>query len=403
VTGWGEVLEAMHLAPRGVRTVRLVVDQRHGGVVIPTGPPPPEPGGLGIGTSIVTGRSITRATVTFTASGAAGDPIAPWRTQLWYEAGTGRYRLRRAGSTTVVDGTHRWSDAGEGRVLKAPLDAQPEHEILLLLTNPEALLGWFRFDDHDATTALGRPAHWIRGTRRNTPIAGVLDVFLPGDTVDAVADAETGVLLELQLRAGPAPTFSMHVTECAFDDFDPDEVLTFEVPPGARVLTPEMFHEELRAEHLARRGPGFGDGLLGTGRRPALAEVSMAIGPPPDDIEGATAAIRFAVEHLTDIDDDDRCPHIQGGENLADCVRQTRRSAFVDEDHPATYECGEIAFVRADEADVRFRVVVPKAPVGGIDTQGRALMIGGRWVIDRATVCGLFSMAGVTCPPPPRH
>lgn len=112
-------------------------------------------------------------------------------------------------------------------------------------------------------------------------------------------------------------------------------------------------------------------------------------------------AIRHAVEHLTDIDDDDRCPNIQGGSNLADCVRRSRRNPYVDDEAGATFECGEIRFVRADEADVRFRVVVPKAPAGGIDTQGRALLIDGRWVIDRATACGLFSMAGVTCPPPP--
>lgn len=63
--------------------------------------------------------------------------------------------------------------------------------------------------------------------------------------------------------------------------------------------------------------------------------------------------------------------------------------------------CGDITFVRADEATVRFRVSVTRAPMGGIDTDGRALLIDGRWVIDRVTVCRLFSMASVECPPPP--
>jgi hypothetical protein len=383
MTGWGEVLEAMQRAPRGVRTLRLVVDQPNH--LRP--PPAPTAGTRGTARSIV---------LTMTSVG----PAPSTQATLWFDATDGRYRVERAGSTITFDGERRWHELGDGRILVRDRTEQPDHELLLLLIDPSVLLGWYRFDDRAPTEVLGRPATIIRGRRRANAsvVAPALDFFLPGPEVSATIDDETGILVAFELRDEGVVTFELQVLSLAVDDVDPDQLFASMPPPGSRVIT----SEDLRAEHMAELERLRESGVAATGMapRPALAATTMRVGPPPDDEDAARAGIRHAIEHLTDIDEHDRCPHIQGGANLADCVRRTRRSPYVDDDG-ASFECTEIAFVRADEAAVRFRVLVPRAPMGGIDTDGRALLVDGRWVVDRATACGLFAMAGVTCPPPP--
>jgi hypothetical protein len=61
----------------------------------------------------------------------------------------------------------------------------------------------------------------------------------------------------------------------------------------------------------------------------------------------------------------------------------------------------DIKFLREDEAVVWFSLVIDGNQLGFVNgREGRAVLVDGRWLIERATLADLLGMAGVEVPAP---
>jgi hypothetical protein len=61
----------------------------------------------------------------------------------------------------------------------------------------------------------------------------------------------------------------------------------------------------------------------------------------------------------------------------------------------------DIEFLRPDQAVVWYSVELDGSRFAFVDgREGRAVVVGGRWMVERATVVDLLGSAGVLVPPP---
>ncbi len=403
----GDVLEAMNAAPRGFEVllgevanwsdmdvVRRSMERRSGShqsamlIAGVAGPAPPE-------------RPITR---------------------LWF-ARDGRFRAEHFWGVNVFDGVDLWMEHSAQVTQRAPNEDPLSTLPCALLLRPGALLGLAPFTvvghrriaGHDTLALEFSPSDRLRPHMAGFGLMGA-------DRIRAAVDPHTGLVLRCESWFEGQPAMEMVFEALEYDAPLIHDPFRYDVQPGTVVRTErdirrqmlehmgvdsaevDLDDENVVNEAMRTRGPIMPPSPIGSfvdGARPtSLADKHMAIGPLPDDVDAARAAVADAVEHLTDIDEDDGLLNVQGGSNLGEAVRSAASRAGVDPGERANYEVDDVLFVRPDEAVVSFRVMVRMMP-GGFAQTGRVIKIGDRWLVERATLCNLLEMAGVQCPRPP--
>lgn len=402
----GDVLEAMNAAPRDFDILLGEISSWQDIDVIRRAMERPSGGGM------VSAALFARA------DGPAADrPI----TRLWF-ARDGRFRSEQHWATNVFDGTDLWLRTGDRLMQQGPNDDPLSAVPCSFMLRPGPLLAFCRlaFAGHDRVA--GHDTVVLEGELANNRqfVHPSLLLAMAADRVRLHIDPRSGVLLRAETWFKGQPAMRTEFEALDYDVPLVHDPFKVDREPGERIWTRRDQHRET----LERAGVDPADVDLdddrsvmeafrsALGDRPpsgfappsplhppmSLAERYMAVGRLPDDVEAAHAAVVEAIEHISDVDDAGGLPNVQGGSNLGAAVREATSRVRIEAQ--ATYEVDEVVFVRADEAVVAFRVMVPVF-AGGYPQTGRVLKIGDRWLVERATMCGLISAAGVRCPPPP--
>jgi hypothetical protein len=209
-----------------------------------------------------------------------------------------RYRRQHGERVTGCDGDRRWElpgDDGEdgdadGRHGTAHLIGGPEPPLRALLC-PAWLLMSSRLEVRGQVSACGRDALHVVVTRRPSIHGRIGPLELGADRVDAIVDAELGILLRIAWMAGrDAPD----VTELTSLEVNPDvDPAQFAPPPGS--LTSESLGEMLGAGgplwRAGKTAAGLAAGSLGAWIRyspfghgpPRAAGAEDAAAIPNDD------------------------------------------------------------------------------------------------------------------------
>jgi outer membrane lipoprotein-sorting protein len=404
---FGDVLEAMNAAPRGF-------DMLLGEVA--------NWSDMDVVRRSMERRSGSHQSAMLIASGAGPAPPERPITRLWF-ARDGRFRAEHFWGVNVFDGVDLWMEHSGQVTQRAPNEDPLSSLPCALLLRPSVLLGLapfrilghHRIAGHGALTLECSPPEQLR-----MHLVGI--GLMGADRIRAAVDPRTGVVLRCQSWFEGQPAMEMVFEALEYDAPLIHDPFRYDVQPEAVVRTErdirrqmlekaggdptevDLDDENVVNETMRRRGsmmpPSPVGSFVGGARPTSLADKHMAMGPLPDDVDAARAAVTDAVEHLTDLDEDDGLLNVQGGSNLGEAVQSAASRAGVDPRERANYEVDEVVFVRADEAVVAFRIMVPMMP-GGFAQTGRVIKVGDRWLVERATVCNLLGMAGVECPPPP--
>lgn len=131
-----------------------------------------------------------------------------------------------------------------------------------------------------------------------------------------------------------------------------------------------------------------------------LSEVHIPIGPPPEDVETSSAAIRAAFARLATFDVPDDLEFVQGGRGLGECLRAVGRSHFGPLIGQLTVT--EVFFLSATTAVVRWKVEMRSPGQSSFAFfDGRAVRVDDGWFVERGTFCELVGRLGIECPPLP--
>jgi hypothetical protein len=136
-------------------------------------------------------------------------------------------------------------------------------------------------------------------------------------------------------------------------------------------------------------GPGFAD-------RAVFVPDPRPAGPPPDDEDGARAAIERAFAELQRLEGDEAV-NVEGGASLGAALGELRRR-FGRTAEEAVHQVERITFLDERSAAVLFSVWTGPSPLL-TSARGDAVLRDGRWLVARATFCGLLQRVGVPCPP----
>ena len=149
----------------------------------------------------------------------------------------------------------------------------------------------------------------------------------------------------------------------------------------------------------------FGAVPVGEDESSTLEELAARFEPSgeaPEDEPAARREIAYVFSnHLERGDDGHSLRNVEDGENLGDCADQViaRYGRIRDQ---TIQHIDQILFLNATEAVVWWTSQIDGQPIGGFHRrEGRALLIAGTWKVSRATLCSVFQIAGVVCPPPP--
>lgn len=334
-------------------------------------------------------------------------------TRVWYSP-PDRWRFEGDGSFTLYDGEISWRRFGD-HVVRSDSE-QPDPGPLGWLTMPSVFLGVLDVTDLGPTSVAGRPTRRLQlGPRQGmTHLAhmglGFLHFRLGSSDLLVDVDLMTGVLLRSEALLDGAPLSITEFTDVAFDDPLADDLFTYPTPDGPEVRT----QHQLIVETMAGNGADTSDvdmddpesverfmnafhGIVAGQGLDHLEAAHMPIGPPPVDEDDARSAITSAFEGTTAVSSDgDHLINVQGGRGLGECVRQAQQRFAGTE---ARFQGDRVLFLSDREAVVWFSVALEGNPTVR-NEEGRALLIDGRWLVSRATLCRLLARAGVHCPPP---
>jgi hypothetical protein len=383
----GDVLEAMNAAPRGFEVLlgeisawRDLYARGHGG--------PSE------------GAEIT------------GDPIDAevpehHEIRLWM-ATDGRFRIQRQWGEEVFDGVHLWMQKDDVVSQLAP-HGDPSGVLgeSGFLVSPREASAAAKLEVSGHTRVAGHPAVVVEGALRGDhhrfPTAFVVR---RANRLRLAVDVRTGVILRAEGWLDARLLMRLEFEALEYDAPLVHDPFVFEAADHLVVHTIEEMQRERRRRH-ANEEPRLAPDIersVSTARTTwvappsLLADRFMPLGSPPEDADAARVAVTHAVVHMNELDDTGGLPNVQGGSNLGPSVEAAAAQVHIEEQ--AAFEVDDILFVRADEAVVAFRVLVPKM-AGGFSQTGRVIKVGDRWKVERATMCNLLGMAGVACPPPP--
>jgi Clp amino terminal domain, pathogenicity island component len=132
-----------------------------------------------------------------------------------------------------------------------------------------------------------------------------------------------------------------------------------------------------------------------------LADQYEATGTPPEDEARARSEIEHAFTHMVERDEDGRSlRNVEGGEQLGDCADQVA-ARWIEIGDRSSHHVDHIKFLNSTEAVVWWTTQIGSQPLGGVfdRREGRAVFVVDTWKVSRTTLCALFEIAGVDCPP----
>jgi hypothetical protein len=345
---------------------------------------------------------------------AAGAGVAPpsgfqeSAVEFWYSAG--RWRLDDGATRLIGAGREVFRFLpGMGGVVTT-VDEQPSglFEGFGAYFAPAPLLGSLRFRLVDEVVQRGRPCWHVATELIETQHPTFVPLLHGGEDFEFWVDHALGIILRCEGRLDGERASMFEIDELVVGEAIEPEVFAFVTPDGSPVRSQgEMHLERLRAQGVDVSGIDPSDpdqvqqamqaNVPALVRPPDLEQLAaqhIATGPPPEDEESARIDVGAAFQRMGELGEDETgLPNVERGENLGPCAVEIRRRfpQFASGDTQMAIE--RIKFLNPTEAVVWFRTVMPTR-------EGRAVLVDGRWKVSRATYCSLVAMAGVTCPPP---
>jgi hypothetical protein len=404
VSELGEILEALHDAPRGFDLLVGEISTWHD----------PETMRRAIERDARRSHAVLSA-ISVEAPGPSEPPV----TRLWLSR-DGRFRAEGPWGVQVFDGQHVWVRQGDRLMQLPPADGLSNRIAGGHLVEPWATLSLFALRVTNRARVAGQDVVVLAGVPRpDSEAHGAATLRGMGaDRASAHVDPRTGIMLRFETWFEGQPSSRAEFEAIEYDVALAHDPFRFEPDPADRIWTPHDSKRSMLEQAgvdpegvdldddravmeavMSRRGPGPGAAAIRPLQPVALSDWFMPVASPPEP-DAARADVIDAIEYMSELDEHGALPNVQGGSNLGDALAQAQQRTTNDE--PARFVVDEVAFVRADEAVVRFRVFARLAP-GGFPMTGRVLRVNDRWKVERGTFCSLLAMGGVACPPPPDH
>ncbi|HWD50812.1 MAG TPA: hypothetical protein VG412_00320 [Acidimicrobiales bacterium] len=296
-----------------------------------------------------------------------------------------------------------------------------ETELGIFIRPGSGLFGTLRFENPIDDEIAGRPC-W-RSTANTEPKQQAirqipLGVRLGGLDHTFWFDRETGIVLRHHGMIDGEPCAITELKDLVFNPPVSEEISRSALPPGINVVRQidqligmaEMRGVDLTGVDRADLGAvqaAFSDRMrplqpLPEARKEMQRSKHIPVGEPPVDEVAARSSIEFAFSHFGDRDETgESLVNVQAGEGLAAPLQEAGRRVPGAQEGVANLVVDDIKFLRSDEAVVWFSLEVNGNRLGMVNgREGRALLVGHRWMIERATIVDLLGFAGVTVPPP---
>lgn len=341
--------------------------------------------------------------------------------RVWLDL-PGRWRFESADRIELRDGARRW--VGTSTHITALTDDQTpleDTDVGMLMSPGSAFLGALRFGEPTEEQVAGRRC-WKVGASVNVNRRFLhmmpLNVRLGSIDHTFWFDAVTGIVLRHVGMIDDEPCTIPEFKEVRINPPLGDLDFTFVPPPDAVIVR--------QVDQLVRMAETQGidlTGVDGEDVQAVLAAISDAtrphmpapeaqlkvrkakhvpVGDPPDDEHAARASIEYAFTHQDEVDaSGDGLLNVQGGSGLVGPLHEAQKRIPGGGEASATIVVDDVLFLRSDEAVVWFSLEVDGNRFGMVDgREGRAVKIGDRWMIERATIVDLLGFAGVMVPPP---
>ncbi len=334
-----------------------------------------------------------------------------------------RWRFESENHLDLRNGPTRWAGTAT-HITEMTQDASllESTEIGPLLMPGSLLMGPLRFGEPTDDVVAGRPCLQVtatlnldRGTRRFDPVA----IRLGGVDHTFWFDEMTGIALRHVGLVDDEPCIITEFKEVRVNP--PLTHLDFEfIPPPDAVV-------ERQVDQLIRMAELHGADLTGVDREDpqavrAALHVRMSrpgrtapaarlveqksrhvpVGEPPADEAVARESIEYAYSHHDEVDESGAVlVNVQSGQGMAGPLNEARKRIPGGGGASAKVVVDDILFLRSDEAVVWFSVEIDGSRLAVVNgREGRAVKVGDRWMIERATIANLIALAGVDVPPP---
>jgi hypothetical protein len=333
-----------------------------------------------------------------------------------------RWRLESEARVDVCDGSTRWIGIPSQVTEMTRYDADLGDTDVGRMVRPGAhLFSVLTFGDPVQDRIAGRLCWKVDATTsfdQHLPRTAISTMRLGGVDHTFWFDADTGIVLRHVGLVDGEPCTISEFKEVVLDPVVSDLDFAFLRTPGAVVVRQVDYLIRL-AEHrgISLAGVDLDDinavqeaVHAGMGNAEPTLEARLArqkakhvpVGKPPADEATAREAIDYAFSHHDEVDGSGRdLVNVQAGHRLAGPLDEARQRIPGGAGSTISIVVDDVLFLRSDEAVVWFSIDVDGTRVPVVNgREGRALEVGGRWVIERATIADLLNLAGVAVPPP---
>jgi hypothetical protein len=341
--------------------------------------------------------------------------------RLWLGA-THRWRIESDSRIDVKDGHTRWI-GGLSHVVEDDDDTSSldDTEVGILLRPGFHLLGLLHFDFPIETEVDGRRCLKVDATTdlsHRFPRPMALGMRLGGIDHQFWFDLDTGIILRHVGLVDGDPCAISEFKDLVINERIPDEDFAFIPPPDATVerrIDQLLRTAEMRGADLAdvdTGDPAAVQAAIHSTMNPGQPAPEVVIekrrakhvpmGDPPEDEATARTSIEYAYSHHAEVDASGaNLVNVQMGSGLAGPLGQAARRIPGNPSGTPKIVVDDIKFLRPDEAVVWFSVEVDGNRLQFVNgREGRAVLVGDRWLVEHATLADLLGMAAVQVPPP---
>lgn len=329
-----------------------------------------------------------------------------------------RWRIDGTDRIEVSDGSSRWVGRSGHVIHLTAVKPEIDSTELGSLIHPGAfLLGRLRFATPIMDEIAGR-ASWRVEARPNAmqAMGRPIPMILGGIEQIYWFDVETGIVLRHVGLFEEQPCTIHEFSDLSLNQPLGEEMFRYDPRPGEKVETQvDQFlriaeHRGVDLSEVDRSDPASVQAALSAsmGGQPTTEQMAqrrrekhVAVGPPPADQAEARRQIAYAFEHLDEVGaDGTTLVNIQSGEKMADLLAQARRRLPNSDPTAMKTVVDDVLFLRSDEAVVWFGIDVDGRRFGMVNgREGRAVLVDGRWLVERASIVDLLGFAGVSYPP----
>ena len=329
-----------------------------------------------------------------------------------------RWRIDGTDRIEVSDGSSRWVGRS-GHITHLTAD-QPDLDSTELgpMIHPGAFLfGRLQFAMPTMDQIAGRDL-WRVEARPNTMRAmrQPVPMTLGGIEQTFWFDAETGIVLRHVGLFEEQPCTIHEFSDLSLNRPLAEEMFRYDPRPGEKVETQAdqllriADHRGIDLSEVDRGDPKAIQAALSASMRGQPTTEHMAqrrrdkhvpVGPPPADEPEARRQIEYAFGHLDEVGTDGTTlVNVQSGEKMADLLSQARRRLPNSDPTAVKTVIDDVLFLRSDAAVVWFGIEVDGQRFPMVNgREGRAVLVDGRWLVERASLVDLLGFAGVSYSP----